>query len=70
MWVSSLLLGLGHDLETNKFTEVEEVGGHGVITLIGLGMVGGVAVLVVTAVVDIKVNNVLDSTRVFQLTSL
>ena len=41
MEVSSLLWGFGHDLETNKFTEVEVVEGHGVIALIVLDIVGG-----------------------------
>ena len=43
----------------------EEVEGLVVIELIGLDMVGGVAVVVVTAIVGIKVAGVVDSTRVF-----
>ena len=66
MGVSSLLWSLGHNLETNKFAELEEgVEGHGVIALTGLDIVGGVAVVVVTAVVGIKVADALGSTRVF-----
>ena len=69
MGVSSLLWGFGHDLEMNKFTEVDEAEGHGVIALTGLDILDGLAVVVVTAVVGIRVTNTLGSTRGFQLTS-
>ena len=65
--VSSLLWGLSHNLETKEFAEVEEVEGFGVIALVGLHMVSGVAVAVMTTVVGIKVANALDSTRGFSI---
>ena len=54
-------------LETNKFTVAVEVEGHVVIALIGVDMVSGVIVVVVTVVVGIKVADVLDSTRGFSI---
>ena len=68
MGVTSLLWDLGHDLETNKFTEVETVEGHGVIALTGLDIVGRVAVVVVTVVLGFRVTDTLGSTRGFQST--
>ena len=41
MGVSSLLWDIDHDLETNKFTEAEEVEGYWVIALAGFDTVGG-----------------------------
>ena len=69
MGESSLLYGVCHDLGTNKFAEVGEVKGHGVIALTGLDIVGRVVVVVVTVVVGIRVTDALGSTRFFQLTS-
>ena len=65
MGLSSLLWGFGHDLEMNKFTEADEVEGHGVIALTGLDIVGEVVIVVVTAVVGIRVTDALGSTRGF-----
>ena len=65
MGVSSLLWGFGHDLQTNKFADVDKVEGHGVIALTGLDIIGGVAVVVVTVVVGIRVTNAVGSTRGF-----
>ena len=52
-------------LQTNKFAAVEEVKGHVVVTIIGSDRMGGVAAVVVTAVIGIEVVNDLDSTRFF-----
>ena len=54
-------------LEANKFTVVEEMEGYVVIALVGLDMVGRVAVVVVKVVVGIKVASALDSTRHFSI---
>ena len=41
--------------------------GQGVIALVGLDIVGGVEVVVVTVVLGIRVTNVLDNTRSFPI---
>ena len=64
---TSCVLEVLDGLETNKFAVVEEVRGHIVITLIGLDIVGGVAVAAATVVVGIKVANALDSNRGFSI---
>ena len=53
--------------ETNKFAVAVEVEDDVVIALIGLDMVGGVEVVVVTVVIGIKVANVVDSTKGFSI---
>ena len=55
----SLLGGTGQDLVTNRFAEAGKVKGHGVLVLVGLDIVGGVA----AAVVGIRVADTLGSTR-------
>ena len=54
-------------LERNKFTVVEEVESHIVVAIIGSHMMGGVAVVVVTAVIGIEVVDALDNTRGFPI---
>ena len=57
-------------LETNKFTVVEIVEGHVVITIPGLDMVGGVVVVVVvTMILGAEVADALESKRGFLLSS-
>ena len=60
-------MGLDRDLEMNKLTEADEVEGHGGIALTELGIVGWVAVVVVTDVVGIRVADALGSTRGFSI---
>ena len=61
----SLLGGIGHDLETNKFAVAGKVECHGVVALVGLDIVDRVAY----AVVGIRVADILGRTRGFQLPS-
>ena len=60
-WLFSLSGGIGHDLVTNMFAVAGKVEGHGVITLVHLDILDGVA----DAVVGIRVADTLGSTRGF-----
>ena len=64
---TSCILKMLDGLETDIFAVAVEVEDHVVIALIGSDMLGLVVVVVVTAVVGIKVSNVLDSTRGFSI---
>ena len=62
-----LLGGIGHGLVTNKFSETRKVEGHGVVAMDGFDIMGGVAVVVVTAVLGIRVADTWGSTRGFSM---
>ena len=66
-WGCPCVLEMLDGMETNKFAVAEEVEGHVVVAITGSDMVGGVAFVVVTAVIHIEVVNALDSTRDFSI---